>query len=87
MLASLFLFLLAVGGFCILLAAFRSGHPFRAILATALQGTCAFFAVYALGALCGVHVPLNGFTAAISLLGGTPGVIFLLLMQTMYGGA
>ncbi|MBR1811411.1 MAG: pro-sigmaK processing inhibitor BofA family protein [Clostridia bacterium] len=77
--------ILAAAGAILLLSYIKNRRPVSAILLTAAQGICAFFAVNLIGALIGVHLHLNPFSAAVSALGGTAGVIFLLVMNLFTG--
>lgn len=58
---------------------------FTGVILTSLQGICAFFAVNAIGSFFGVHIGANPFTIAVSGLGGAPGVVLLLLLNTLAG--
>ena len=74
---NILLYALALAGLILLGSYFKNKRPAAALL-------CAFFAVNLAGGLCGVHLNLNPFSACVSLLGGTPGVVFLLLMNTFF---
>ena len=74
---------LVVCGLILLLVYGKEKRLLTGIFLTAVQGICAFFAVNLIGSLCHVHVNLNPFSLAVSAFGGTPGVVFLLLMQTL----
>ena len=69
----------------IIIAMIRSGHFFKALILTALQGVAAICAVNALGLFTGVSVSLNQYTIGTSLICGAPGVIGLLLVDTIFG--
>lgn len=78
-------FVLAFGGAVILLSMLRTKHFLAALILTAVQGLAAFFAANFAGGFFGVHIPLNGFSIGIASIGGTPAVIMMLLMQTIFG--
>ena len=65
----------------ILGAMLRSGHALKALLMSVLQG--ALFAVNVLGTLTGVTLAVNWWTLGISSLGGTAGVVFLLVLNVI----
>lgn len=65
----------------ILGAMLRSGHALKALLMSVLQGVAALFAVNVLGTLTGVTLAVNWWTLGISSLGGTAGVVFLLVFE------
>ncbi len=76
---------LAFGGAVILLSMLRTKHFLAALFLTAVQGIAALFAANFAGGFFGVHIPLNWLSIGISSVGGTPAVIMLLLMQTIFG--
>ena len=64
-----------------IVAWFKSGHPLRAMLLSAVTGTAGLSALYLLQQLCGVGLPVNEVTIGVSAVGGVPGVILLLMTQ------
>lgn len=78
-------FVLAFGGAVILLSMLRTKRFFSALILTAVQGIAAFFAANFAGGFFGVHLPLNAFSISIVSVGGTPAVIMMLLVQTIFG--
>lgn len=74
---------LVVCGLLLLLVYYKSHRLGRGLFWTAAQGICAFFAVNLIGSFFSVHINCNPFSLLVSLFGGTPGVIFLLLMNTL----
>ncbi len=74
---------LGLCGVCVLIAMIRSGRFVSALLLTIVQGAAAFFAANFVGEFFGVSLPLNLPSLAVAALGGTPGVILLLLVQTI----
>lgn len=77
-------FALIFSGLVILLAMLRTKRFFTMLFLTVLQGLAAFFAVNFVGGFFGVHLALNWGHLGISALGGVPGVILLLLVNTMF---
>lgn len=75
---------LAIGGGVILLSMLRTKRAVSAILLSGVQGIAAFFAANFAGGFFGVHLPLNWGHLAVSAVGGTPGVILLLLLNTLF---
>ncbi|MCR4614792.1 MAG: pro-sigmaK processing inhibitor BofA family protein [Clostridiales bacterium] len=69
----------------IVISMIRSKHFFKALILTALQGVAAICAVNVLGLFTGVSLSLNQYTIGASLICGTPGVIGLLLIDTIFG--
>ncbi len=79
------LYALAGGGaLAILLSMLRSRRLLRCLLLTAFSGIAALYAVNALGLLAGISVPVNGLSLGVSAVGGAPGVIALLLADTVF---
>ena len=76
--------LLIVSFFAIIVSMIRSKHFLKAFIMTALQGTAAICAVNVLGLFTGVSINLNQYTLGTSLICGTPGVIGLLLIDTIF---
>lgn len=77
-------FALIFSGIVILITMLRTKRFFTMLFLTALQGLAAFFAVNFVGGFFGVHLAMNGGHLGISALGGMPGVILLLLVNTMF---
>lgn len=75
---------LAIGGGVILLSMLRTKRAVSAVLLSCVQGLAAFFAANFAGGFFGVHLPLNWGHLAVSAVGGTPGVILLLLLNTLF---
>ncbi len=76
--------LLSASVLAILISMIRSKHFFKALILTALHGVAAICAVNVLGLFTGVSVNLNQYTVGASLICGTPGVIGLLLIDTIF---
>ena len=76
--------LAAGGAIVILLSMLRSRRLLRCLLLTAASGVAALYAVNALGLLGGVTLSVNWFTLGLSAVGGAPGVVALLLADTVF---
>ncbi|HZJ78254.1 MAG TPA: pro-sigmaK processing inhibitor BofA family protein [Clostridia bacterium] len=62
----------------------KSGHGFKGLFLTAIQGVIAIFAVNTAGLVTGVTVAVNWYTLGFGMLLGTPGVVSLLVMNTVF---
>lgn len=78
-------FSLAFSGAVILLSMLRTKRFLAALILTVVQGIAAFFAANFAGGFFGVHLPLNALSIGIASVGGTPAVIMMLLVQTIFG--
>ncbi|MDR1464030.1 MAG: pro-sigmaK processing inhibitor BofA family protein [Oscillospiraceae bacterium] len=76
--------LAAAGALAILLSMLRSRHLLRNLLLTALSGVASLYAVNALGLLTGIKIAVNALSLGVSAVGGMPGVISLLLLNTIF---
>ncbi len=74
----------AIAVIIIFVSAIKTKRFFSCLILSVLQGIAAFFAVNALGMVTGLHLPLNGATIAASVIGGTPGVIGLIILEVMF---
>lgn len=74
----------AIGCLIIIVSAFKTKRLFSCIFLSALQGIAAIFAVNASGLITGLHLPLNGYTIASSVIGGTPAVIGMVVMEIIF---
>lgn len=74
----------AVSTLVIVASAFKTKRFFSCAFLSALQGIIAIFAVNALGLVTGLHLPLNGYTVATSVVGGTPAVIGMIVMKILF---
>ena len=75
---------LATACLIIIVSAFKTKRFFSCFFLSALQGLAAMFAVNALGLVTGLHLSLNGYTAAASVLGGTPAVIGMIVTEILF---
>lgn len=76
---------LAGGAVMILGRMMKTKHFMKSMIMSAIQGIFALFAVNAVGIVSAVTIAVNGFTVAISCIGGVPGVILLLLLRLISG--
>ncbi|MCL2105656.1 MAG: pro-sigmaK processing inhibitor BofA family protein [Oscillospiraceae bacterium] len=74
----------AAGAIGILLSMLRSRRLLRHLLLTAVSGIAALYAVNALGMLTGIGLSVNALSLSVSAIGGAPGVISLLLLDTLF---
>lgn len=75
---------LAVACFIVIVSAFKTKRFFSCIFLSALQGVAAMFAVNTLGLVTGLHLSLNGYTIAASVIGGTPAVIGMIVTEILF---
>lgn len=79
-----FYFILIFSGVLILFSVLRTKRFFAALILSVLQGVIAFFAANFVGGFFGVHIPMNWYSLSVAAVGGTPGVVLLLLLQTIF---
>ena len=72
------------GGLAIFVSMLRSRRLIRNLLLSALSGVAALYAVNALGLLTGIRLAVNGLTLGVSAVAGPPGVVALLLADTIF---
>ena len=78
------LYVLAGGAtLAVLMMMLRSKRLLRNFLLTALSGVAALYAVNAVGLLTGTRLSINFLTLGVSAIAGAPGVVGLLLMDTL----
>lgn len=75
---------LVVACLIVIISAFKTKRFFSCIFLSALQGIAAMFAVNALGLVTGLHLSLNGYTIAASVMGGTPAVIGMIVTEILF---
>ena len=68
----------------ILICAFKTKHPVRTILISALSGIAVLSIVSITGAFTGVSLPINGWTVGCSGVAGVPGVLLMLVMRMVW---
>lgn len=73
----------AVIAVAVLTGACLTRHPLRALGGGALQGLCALAAVNVAGSFSGVTLGVTAFSAGVSAVLGIPGVIAMLVLQTL----
>ena len=74
-----------VAAVTILISMAKSGHFFKSLFLTIIQGIVALFAVNVIGMLTGVVIPLNWYTIGTSAFLGIPGVIMIIGLLTLNG--
>jgi len=67
----------------ILLVMLKSKRLLRNLLLTAFSGVAALYAVNAVGLLTGTRLSINFLTLGVGAIAGAPGVVGLLLMDTL----
>lgn len=67
----------------LLIAAWCTGRPIRALLASAMQGLCALAAVNIVSIWSGVTLGVTVFSASVCAALGIPGAATLLIMQAL----
>ena len=65
----------------IILTMIKSKHFIKALLFSGVQGMTALFAVNFIGDFISVHIPMNAFSLSAGVIGGLPGVIYLLICE------
>ncbi len=76
-----FYVILGVCAIAVLCYYMRSGKPARTAFKGMLSGAVSLAAVHFFGGGAGFYIPLNFFTAAVSLLLGAPSVIIMALAE------
>ena len=78
------LYALAGGGaLAVLVSMLRSRKLIRYLLLSVLSGVAALYAVNAVGLLTGTRLAVNWLTLGVSAVAGPPGVVALLLADTL----
>lgn len=72
-----------VSSLIILFSMYKSGHFCKSFFMSLLQGLSSLFAVNFIGSFISVRLALNLFSTAVSVIAGLPGVIFLLVCDTI----
>lgn len=80
----LFLALLSLSVLILTVVLIKSRKFFRCFFSSALQGIAAMFAVNVLGMVTGLHIAVNWYTIAFSIIFGTPGVIALTVANFLF---
>ena len=70
--------------FVMLIFAFKSRKPIRLFLINAGIGFALFLAIDLSTVYTGMHLPINGWTAAGTAMYGAPAVVGFLLLQTLF---
>ncbi|MDR2752853.1 MAG: pro-sigmaK processing inhibitor BofA family protein [Oscillospiraceae bacterium] len=71
------------GALAVLAALLRSRRLIRYLLLGVLSGVAALYAVNALGMMTGIHLAVNWLTLGVSATAGPPGVVGLLVIDTL----
>jgi hypothetical protein len=71
------------GALAILASMLRARKLLRYLLLSAMSGVAALYAVNAVGLLFGLRLAVNWLTLGVSAVAGPPGVIALLLADTL----
>ncbi|MBQ9552637.1 MAG: pro-sigmaK processing inhibitor BofA family protein [Clostridia bacterium] len=70
---------------CVLLCVCIRNHCLiKGLLASAVQGVSALYAVRLLGFAIGISLPVNFYTLGTGLVLGSPGVALILAVQTIF---
>ena len=70
----------------VLIGAFLTGKPIRALLGSAVEGLCALAAVNVISVFSGVTLGVTAFSVTVCVVLGIPGVATLLVLQVLMGG-
>ncbi len=70
----------------VLVGAFWTGKPIRALCGSAVQGICALAAVNVISGISGVTLGVTPFSVAVCSVLGIPGTATLLVLQVLLGG-
>jgi len=71
------------GALAVLVSMLRTRKLIRYLLLSVLSGVAALFAVNAVGLLFGLRLAVNWLTLGVSAAAGPPGVVALLLADTL----
>ncbi len=74
----------AVLALIIFFAMYKSHRFFKSLIISSISGMCSLFAVNFIGSFIGIALPVNIFTSCVSCIGGSSGVIFLLLYDIIF---
>lgn len=77
---------LLAAGFLLLVLLIRARRAVGAAAASAAMGAAAMGAVNLTGLVTGVVLPVNLFTALVTLVLGAPGVVAMLVLQLFWPG-
>ena len=75
----MFEIILVISAVIVFFTLIRSHHFFKALFLSAFQGIIAIFAVNFIGDIINIHLMINWYSLSVSMIGGLPGVIFLLV--------
>ena len=75
----MYIFIISVSAAVVLFSMIKTHHFFKSFMLSLVQGIAALFAVNLIGDFLNVHIALNMFSVSVGVLGGLPGIIFLLI--------
>ena len=78
---TIFIILASVYTVILIIFSILTKKPFKALIYNGLFGLFSFVLIDLTSFLTGIWIPINDFTVAISLLGGLPGVILLIIAR------
>ena len=73
----------AICALAVIIAMKKSGHFFKSLIISAVQGTAALLAVNASGVMTGVTVPVNALSISSGVIFGIPGTIFHIIAKVI----
>lgn len=73
----------AAAAVCIVFAIIKSRHIVKYLFFSAIEGLTALFAVNFIGEFIGVGIRFNWFSLAAGVIGGIPGIIYLLVCDIL----
>lgn len=76
--------ILVLGAAAILIFCIKGGRPFKYLLLNAAAGAAALTIINLTARLSGVHIPINEWTAAGSLIYGLPAVCGFLFLPMIF---
>ena len=77
------IFIILASAYSVLLIIFSilTKRPFKALLYNGFFGLFSFILIDLTALFTGIWIPINDYTVAVSLLGGLPGVILLVIAR------
>ena len=76
---AMYILIVSLCAVVVLFTMIKTHHFFKSFMLSFLQGIAALFAVNLIGDFLNVHIALNIFSISVGVLGGLPGIIFLLV--------
>ena len=81
----LFAGVLIISVLAVILACIRTGKPIRTLLSSTFIGILSLGVVNLAGNFTGVYLAVNSYSLAVAGVGGAPGVVTLLIINTVFG--